>query len=164
VLILSLFAVAPEASVASAKISFEGYGAARWGEPVQGVEAALGVSFDCSGGAIPGECLCPPAEPELPVVLAFDVRGTPRLSSLFTIDPGVSTDRGIHVGSYRWQVRMAYPSGRLVRGGLGGGLSTYYLIRHDGHAIAIEVGARRVKSIDAFANAHHSSITSETCA
>lgn len=156
--------VASNAGDGVSYVSFHGYGAAHWGEPLAGVEQALAVSFDCSGGAIPGTCLCPTPGPELPVVLAFDVSGPPRLMSLFTGDPDARTARGIGVGSTRRAVRRAYPSARLVHGGLGGGLSTFYLVRHGGRALAFSVGRRRVNSLSAFQNGRRRFIESEVCA
>jgi hypothetical protein len=144
-------------------ITFEGFGAAHWGETVSAVEGALGVSFDCSGGAIPGACLCPAPTPNLPAVLVFDVRGTPRLSSLWTDDRSARTARGIHVGSTPAEVVHAYPSARLRHNGIGGALGTYYLVRHDHHAMAFLVTGKKIRALFAFADPDRDSIASESC-
>ena len=150
VFLLAASIVTADASGASsARLGPDGYGAARWGMTVSPVEQRLGVTFDCSGGLSPGTCICPPANPPLPVTLVFGVNGT--LTAAFTNDRSVRSDREIHVGSRRAAVSRAYPSARLeVNMPLTSGLSTFYLYRRSHHALVFVLTGPRVSSIIAF--------------
>jgi hypothetical protein len=140
-------------------ISFTGVGNLRWGMTLRGVERALGTTFDCYRGAVPGTCLCEQGPGATDIAFSQD-----RLVALFAVARSAHTSRGVSTGSPARQVRERYPHSRLIRGGLGGGLATFYLARHDGHAIAFSIERGKVVAIEAFASDALPNIGSEFCA
>jgi|GEM_PF-5404003 len=122
-------------------------------------ERTLGTTFDCSRGAVPGACLCVQGPDATNIAFSQE-----RLVALFTVARSARTSRGISTGSPASLVRQRYPRSRLIHGGLGGGLATFYLARHDGHAIAFNIEHGKVVEIEAFAKDSLPNIESEFCA
>jgi hypothetical protein len=150
----------PSTSAGARHVGLGGYGSAAWWMRVRTVERHLGIGFDCSKGVAPGTCICPESDPELPVTVVFNRN---RLVALFETDPAVTTTAGIHVGSRTAAVRRAYPRARLIkRGGLTGGLSTYFRYRRNGHVLTFTVSGHHVGMIAAFAS--RSWVEGELCA
>ncbi len=148
-------------------ISFRGIDGLRWGSKLTRVEKRLGVSFDCSEGLIPGRCLCPPSQPDLSITFLFDLQGPrhARIQAFFVYGGSAHTARGISLGSSKGAVERAYPgAGYEVNAPLTGGISTFLLARHNGHALAFTLEGGRVRSILAFAHDGSGNLSSEQCA
>jgi hypothetical protein len=152
---------------ASLSISYRGIAGARWGASVERVERAAGVAFDCSEGLLPGRCLCPPAIPEVKTLFVFDAKPpkSARLQAVISADSSARTPRGVAIGSTRRTAEKAYPAATYkANAPLTGGLSSYLLSRHHGHALVLVLDNGRVGSIMAFARGGFESITAEQCA
>lgn len=155
---------------ASAKmpaVSFTGIGALEWSARLPLLEEEVGASFDCSVGLVPGKCLCPMSTPDLPITFLFDLKShqNSRLQGFFGYEAGVHTDRGVAIGSSKKAVRRAYPGARLkVNAPLTSGLSTFFIARHQGHALVFTLEAGKVDGILGFADGRRSNIEAEQCA
>lgn len=147
-------------------ISFRGIGGIRWGAKLTRVETALGISFDCSEGLIPGHCLCPPSEPDLSLLFVFDSRG-PQDARLQAVFGGgrAHTPAGIAIGSSKRAVEKAYPGARYkVNAPIDSGLSTLLLARHNGHALLFYLSNGHVNGISGYANGSAGNLEAEQCA
>ena len=162
VVLVALIVVSlPTAAHAADRLSLAGYGSAKWGMTPAEVEAALGVTLDCSGGVSPGSCICPEITPDLPVTLAFGNGEV--LVAAYSYESAARSTRGARRGMSIKAIRRKYRGARVVRGrGLGGGLSDYVVVRGNGHALAFPLTGRgRVAGI--FATSY-SAVDSELCA
>lgn len=152
VVIAAAYALSVSQIAAASQLSFGGYGAATWGMTPDEVSSAQQLTFDCSEGLVPGQCLCPPYTPSGNVVYVFGNEGT-ALNAVFSVNRRARTDRGIHPGSSKRSVKHKYPKARLVRkGALTSGLSTYYIANSGINALVFMLGKRHVSGIIAFEN------------
>lgn len=98
--------------------------------------------------------------------VAIPPEDSEELRIVFANRHSVRTNRGIHPGSSAAAVRRRYPTVSL-HVGITGGLTSYLLVRHAGHALAFELTEPRhdrVSEIIAFRDSSTDAIKSEVCA
>lgn len=148
---------------ASYRLSDYGYGPVAWGARPAAAGRALGLTFDCSGGAVPGTCTCPSTRPDIELSTVFGgTRGLVAASPSSANGPMLTTT-GIHIGSPVSALRADYPDIRFIQHGwLEESPATFYLYTREGHELLFLTAGGRISFMKAFVDAGWR--TAEDCA